>query len=632
MNPDKLFIRAVAALPEAVRNRLDGGSPLDWAVLADPETGAGLGEAARSHGRLPEPVEALAKRLAGDVGVVPADLAAGAERSGAAAAWSPNVTVEAEGESYCLRNGASGARGALHGGIRPEALAGYTILALELAAAVHEAVERWIAAGERHNGTAESASSLLALCAVRMREHLQSKPGPASTQQTTAALAEVLERAWNGQSLKTRAALAGIRLSAGRSARAPRRSYYAPMTGYRIHVYDPGELRWLRALAEQAATVDTEERREPERPAAVPKKAAAVERGAGRAAAGPAGADLSDIGALEARIRAANEDTGTLQLGSHPDELAADRELAGLVRAANGLSDDVRRRMRQSCGIGFTQALSCLRGNGDADAVHSEIAAALPEGRVPRWLQDLAAALLADAGAQTRAGLRTGSMRIHAEAEAENGYRAIEIETGAAGQLAPLGLVEQVRLGLTFAQNSWKGHAGLRNAGKESGWILDKGEDEGSEFAEDERETLEAARRIDRTLERIQRANGRQAPSALEEASMTADALRSIGAAARIAAGWTGGAETPDPRNPEDVARIAALAEALRERIRSIANKYIATWIAGSKGYAETAVDRAAPRLGDESAPEAAGAARGRDAGADGEAQGSGPHGGWRRP
>ena len=627
MNSDKLFTRAVAALPEAVRNRLDGGSPLDWAVLADPETGAGLGEAARFHGRLPAAVEALANRLASDVGVAAAELAAGAERSGTAAAWSPNVTVEAEGDSYCLRNRAGAACGAFHGGVRPEALAGYTILALELAAAVHEAAERWNAAGERHNGTAESASSLLALCAVRMREHLQSKPGPASTQRTTAALAAVLERAWNGQSLKTRAALAGIRLSADRSARAPRRSYYAPMTGYRLHVYDPGELRWLRALAEEAATADAEEKREPERPAVVPKKPAAVKR-----AAAPAGADPSDIGALEARIRAANEDTGTLQLGSHPDELAADRELAGLVRAANGLSDDVRRRMRQSCGIGFTQALSRLRGNGDADAVRSEIVAALPEGRVPRWLQDLAAALLADAGAQTRGGLRTGSMRIHAEAEAEHGYRAIEIETGAAGQLAPLGLVEQVRLGLAFAQDAWKGHAGLRNAGKESGWILDKGEAEGSKFAEDERETLEAARRIDRTLERIQRAHGRQAPSALEEASMIADALRGIGAAARIAAGWTGGAETPDPRNPEDVARIAALAEALRERIRSIANKYIATWIAGSKGYTETAVDHAAPRRGDESAPEAAGGTRGRDDRVDGEAHGSGAHAGWRRP
>ena len=624
MNPDKHFTRAVAALPEAVRNRLDGDSPLDWAVLGDPETAAVLGEAARSHGRLPGAVEALAERLAGDVGIAPGDLAAGMERSAAAAAWSPNVTVEGQGESYRMSNGAGGT---FHDGIRPEALAGYTILALELAAAVHEAVERWIAAGERHKGTAEGASSLLALCAVRMREHLQPKPDAASKQRTTAALAGVLEQAWNDQSLKTRTALAGIRLSAGRAARAPRRSYYAPMTGYRLHAFDPGELHWLRVLAEQAATAAAEEKREPERPASVPKKVAAVER-----AAGPAGADLSDIGALEARIRAANEETGTLQLGSHPGELVAERELAGLVRAANGLSDDVRRRMRASCGIGFSQALSRLRANGDVDAVHVEIMAAVSDGGVPRWLLDLGMALLADTGARTRGGLHTGGIRIHPEAETENVFRAIEIETGGAGELAPLGLVEQVRLGLTFAHDAWRGHSGLRNAGKESGWILDKGESEGSKFAEDERETLEAARRIDRTLDRIQRANGRQAPSALEEARMTAEALRGVGAAARLAVGWAGAAEAPDPRNPHDVARIAALAEALHERIRSIANKYIATWIAGTGGYAETAGDAAAPSRGDESAPDAAGDARGRDAGTDRGARAPGSHAGWRRP
>ena len=622
MNPDKLFTRAVAALPEAVRKRLDGDSPLVWAVLGDAETGARLGEAARTHGRLPEAVEALAERLAGDVGIVPADLVAGLERNAAAAAWSRNVTVEAEGESYRMRHGPGGG---LHDCIRPEALAGYTILALELAAAVHEAFERWIAAGERHKGTADGAASLLALCAVWMCEHLQSETGAASKQRTSAAQADVLEQAWNTQSLKTRAALAGVRLSAGRGARAPQRSYYTPMTGYRIHAFDPGELRWLRALAEQAATAVAEEKREPERPASAPKKTVAVEVGTRQISADP-----SDIGALEARIRAANEETGTLQLGSHPDDLVGDRELAGLVRAANSLSDDVRRRMRDSCGIGFTQALSRLRGNGDAGGLAAEVLSAVADGRVPRWLQDLATALLTDAGAETRSGLRTGSMRIHAEAETDQGYRAIEIESGAAGQLAPLGLVEQVRLGLAYAQDAWKGHSGLRNAGKESGWILDKGEAEDSKFSEDERETLEAARRIDRTLDRIQRANGRQAPSALEEASMTADALRGIGAAARTAVGWTEGAEAPDPRNPGDVARIAALAEALHERIRSIANKYIATWIAGSKGYTMSAGQHAAPRPEDESLPGAH--ARGRDAGADGGAHGPGSPGGWRRP
>ena len=597
MNSDKLFTRAVAALPEVVRKRLDGDSPLDWTVLEDPETGAKLGQAARSHGRLPDHVEALAERLTGDVGIVPADLTAGLERSTAAAAWTGTVAIQAEGESYRIGDGRGGDACEA---IRPESLAGYTILALELAAAVHEAGERWIAAGERHKGAADGDSSLLALCAIRMHEHLQTYQAAAPEQRTTAILAGVLEQAWNGQNLKTRAALAAIRQTAVRGAHAPRRSYYTPMTGYRLHAFDLCELRWLQALSEQAATATVTVKQQAERPANGSAKTAAMEHDSRTAAADP-----TDIGALEARIRAANEKKGTLQLGSHHDELQLHRELAGLVRAANGLSDTVRRRMRESCGIGFTQALSRLRGNGDAGALDAEIMAAVSDGRVPRWLQDLATALLANTGAQTRGGLRTGSVRIHTEAETDGGYRLIETETGAAGHLAPLGLVEQVRLGLTFAQDAWRGHSGLRNAGKESGWILDKGEAEGSKFSEEERETLEAAMRIDRTLDRIQRANGRQAPTALEDAWMTADALRSVGAAARTATGWTGAAEAPDPRNPENIAQVATLAEELHERIRSIANKYIASWIAGSRGFAETAGGPAAPRGGDERPPEA---------------------------
>ena len=593
MNTEKLFTRAVSALPQAVRQRLDSGTPLDWSVLEDPGTGARLAEAARTHGRLPEAAEDLVNRLVGDVGIVPADLAEGAERWRDPAAWTVRAAIEAEGESYRVRNIHSGE---VHAGVRPEAVAGYAMLALEIAAAVHEAAERWNEAGERHAEAAGGASSLLGLCAVRMRERLRSPAGADAQRRTTAGLADVLERAWNSQDLKTRAALSAIRLHGGRGmrgtrgAQAPRRSYYAPMTSYRLRSFDLGEILWLRALAEQAVEAASAESREEERPRvstpAAPPPVAAPPR--------PATAEVSDandISALEARIRAANEGTGRLlQLGSPLDELAPERELSGLVEAAGGLPEGVRRRMREAYGIGFAHALSRLRSTDDAEAVRAELEKALARQGVPRWLEELATALLADAGAQTREGTRTTGIRLHPDEEPASGYRAIEIEGGAAGRLTALGLVEQVRLSLVFATDAWRGHSAMRSAGREGGWTLDKGEAEGGAFSVEERETLEAARRMEQALDRIQRGRGFDAPTALEEASMTADTFRGIGTATRTAAGWPGGAEVPDSRVPGDVERIAIVSEALHERIRSIANKHIASWIAGNgdSGVAST--------------------------------------------
>ncbi|MDE0382034.1 MAG: hypothetical protein OXI20_22595 [Rhodospirillales bacterium] len=609
MNTEKLFARAVAALPQAVRQRLDAGTPLDWSVLEDPGTGVRLAEAARAHGRLPEAVEELVNRLLGDVGIVPADLAEGSERQRDPAAWIVRAAVEAEGESYRIRNIHSGE---VHAGVRPEAVAGYAMLALEIAAAVHEAAERWNEAGERHAEAAGGASSLLGLCAVRMRERLRSPSGADAQRRTTAGLAGVLERAWNTQDLKTRAALSAVRLHGGlgtrgihgtrgirgmrgirstrgmHGAQAPGRSYYAPMTSYRLRSFDLGEILWLRALAEQAVEAASTESGEedsgrPSPPAVLPPSVVPPAASPPKPAATEV-SDANDISALEARIRAANEGTGRLlQLGSPPlDELAPDRELSGLREAAGGLPEGVRRRMRETYGIGFAHALSRLRSADDAEAVRAELERALARRGVPRWLEELAAALLADAGAQTREGTRTTGIRLHPEEETDAGYRAIEVEGGAAGRLTALGLVEQVRLGLVFATVAWRGHSAMRSAGREGGWTLDKGEAEGSAFSQEERETLEAARRMEQALDRIQRGRGFDAPTALEEASMTADTFRGIGTATRAAAGWPGGAEVPDSRAPGDVERIAIVSEALHERIRSIANRHIASWIAGN--------------------------------------------------
>ena len=587
MNTDKLFTRAVAALPKAVRTQLDGDAPLDWAALEDAGTAAELAEAARSHGRLPDSVEMLVSRLIADVGIACADLGAGIEGQGSPGAWAQEVAIEAEGESYRLLNRANGD---LHAGIRVEAVAGYATLALELAQAVHEAGERWIEAGQRHQVAAEHSSSLLVLCAKRMREHLHAHLESETGRRTTAGLAAVLERAWNTQGFKTRAALSGIRLRAGRDARALRRSYYAPLAGYRLHAYDPGEVRWLRALAEQAAAAVDADKQDEQVPS-VEAKTTTVKRAA------PADdKPATDIYALEARIRAANEDAGTLQLGSPPEELMVDDELTELMGAASRLPSAVRRRMRESYGIGFTQALSRLRNSGDSKAVASEIKRALSNRTVPRWLHDLASTLLLDAGAQTRYGARTASVRLHREEASDAAYRAVESETEAVGQLTPLGLIEQVRLGFAFAMDAWRGHTALRSAGKESGWILDKGEAEGSDFSANERDVLEAARRIEHVLDRIQRAHGKQTATALEEAFMTAEAFRGVGPATCIAAGWPDTAEIPDPRSPEEVARIAAVAEALHEDIRAIANKFIASWVAVAKDYSADESDRASPQ------------------------------------
>lgn len=582
MNPDKLFTRAVAALPGPTRERLAGDTGLDWSALEDPATGKALAGAARAHARLPETVEVLVDRLVRDVGIAPADLGSGVERRGPADAWRREVAVEADGESYRLRDGRGGD---IHVGVRPEAVAGYAILALELATAVDEAAARWLEAGERCRAAAEGTADLPAQCAIAMCAALGPRLEPDSEHPTTAGLAAILERAWNDQSLKTRAALSATRLRAGRGARAPRRCYYAPRAGYRLHAFDPGEIRWLAALAERAATAAEAQPQDEERPEGTARALlAASDPAADQALA-------TDLQALEARIRAAVEETAELDLGAGPGELALGRELAELMRAANRLPDAVRRRMRDCYGIGFTQALARLRNAHDGDAVGTEVEVALARRRLPRWLEDLAATLLLDTGVQARNGLRTGGVRLHADDEPGAGYRAVEPETGAVGQLAPTALVEQVRSGLAFALDAWRGNAALRSAGQESSWILEKGEAEGSEFSAGDRETLKAARQMGQVLDRALRANGREAPTALEEAAMTAAALKAVGPATQAVDEWNGAAEEPNPRDPDDIVRMAAVAEALHDEIRAIANRQIASLIAGAKAYREGSSD-----------------------------------------
>ena len=595
MNSGELFTRAVTVLPVVVRERFDADAPLDWIRMEDAATGVELDEAIRTHRRLPLAVEELARRLIRDLGIAPADLAAASERHGAASAWISWVALEAEGGSYQLQNDRSGQ---VRVGVRPETLVGYVTLGLELSAAIHDASERWLEAGERFEATPEGDRGPLAQCAVRMRAYLVAVLGTIPGQHRAARAARVLEQAWNSQSVEARSILAGVRLSTARGARAPRKNHYAPVTSHRLNACDSGEIRWLRALAERAASGRAEEAparssgtrtsrsvANPNGGAPNPVQADARVRESARAHSLPMSARVARVGARESV-------PNSLLLGKNPEDLVPDTEVAELERVANHLPGAVQRRMGEAYGADVAQALARFQNPREVDAVREEIARAASGHNVGQWLEELASALLKDTGAQTRAGKRTGSMRLGARQEPGGSHRSTEIETGAFGVLSPLGLVEQVRTSLSFANDAWAGLMALRSAGKEGDWTLNEAEAGTSELAAGEHETLEAAREIGQALERIQRAfgdaHGERAANALEQAAMVSETLRSVGPTIRTAAGWPGGAEAPEAKNPEDIARVASVAEALHGEIRSIANRLIAGWIAEVQAYGES--------------------------------------------
>ena len=576
MNIAERFTRAVELVPDAVRVRLDGDAPLDWAALESAGLGADVGRAAAAPRLLPEPVETLVHRLIEDVGIVPGDVALGVEREGAATGWLHGVKVDRFGESYQIRNERSGE---VHLGVRPEAVAGYATLALELAAAIHDAGARWMEAGDRHRGAPEDRLSGVAQCAVWMHARIGASAETNGERSTAARLARRLEHAWNSQAADVRSALAGARLSTARGARAPRRSYYVPGASHCLRACDIGEIRWLRALAERAAAAD-----------------GAGENGRTGANGRDSAANGSRVAASGANGRFAVEDSGVLLLGSDPGRRMPDAEVAELERAANHLPGAVRRRLGEAYGAGVGQALTRMQTGRDVDALRTELASPNAGEGAPRWMEALAATVLEDAGAHTRGGSRTGSVRLEPGGEGERGYRGTDVETEESGTLDLAGLIEQVRLGLVYANDAWSGLSSLQSAGREGQWTLGEAESGGRELTGGERETLEAAQQIGLALDERQRAHaerhGERSPSALEQAAITAEALKSVGPTIRTAAGWPGAADAPDPRCSEDVAQVAAVAEALHGQIRTIANRLIAGWIAEVQAYGD---DRAAP-------------------------------------
>ena len=553
MKIDETFTRAVGMLPDPVRERLDGDTPLDWPALESPLFGTELADAAAAHRRLPGAVEALAHRLIRDVGIVPADVAAGIERQGAASAWINWVTLEADGDGYQIRNDRDGE---VRSGVRPEAIAGYTALALELAAIVYEAGGRWKEAGARHRVTPEEERSPLARCAVHMSDQLRSQPEAISRRPTAAGLARTLEFAWNDLDRETRTTLAGVRLSTGRGARAPRRSYLTPARSHLLNAFDPGEIRWLWALAERAA-------------ATVGERAA---RGGPR---------------LEGRAgEPAAVETDRIRFRTDSDGLSPEREADKVAHAATHLRGATRRWIEETYGAAAAQGLARLQSRDALGALGAALGPSASRQPVPNWMLELAGPLLRDTGVQTHAGLRTGSVRLDPQRTATGEYRVEEAGTTRFGLLAPVALTEQVRLGLAFADDVCSAFADLEGAGREGEWALGEADTAVRALSANERETLEATREIGRAMDGIRR-GARSGPepgrSTLERIASTADVLRTVGPTVRTAAGWPGGADPPNPRDPEDVARLVAVAETLHRQVRAIANQIISRWISGAQ-------------------------------------------------
>lgn len=650
VNSAQLFTLAVTALPAATRDRLDGAAPLDWGILENPQTGEAMADAVQEHRPLPQTVESLVQRLVEDVGVVPQDLAAGVERAAAVGRWIRDASLEPDGESYRVRDHRSGR---VHAGIRPEAVAGYATLALELATAVAEAAERWIRAGGRHSAAVADDASALDRCAALMSARLQSRCGTDSGQVATSTVANTLSDAWNSQSLQTREELStGLRLHTAYAAYPPRKRYLSPISSYRLHAYDLGEIRWLRALAERANSgtgIDADEHVPPRRtawpdrtpeamggrvapmtgePASPPdlhaearteeiaiadpdsddlalgRQLAELERAASGGLAFVGAADETtfpeastlgsaepdvplDLTALQAEIGGGTQIGPRLGLGS--DNRDIDRELSRLEDAASRFDGTVRRRMAESYGIGVTQALTRLRDPREKEAVRNEISKTVSEQRAPLWIEDLAAILLIDAGAETDEGLRTEGLQLDSSGDRNGGYLATQPETGLDAHLSLPGLLRQVHLGLDYVDTVSAALHALRHAGKEAGWTLTEQGAASAQLEESERDKLEAAQQIERALDRIVHARvlpGR-APTALEEASMLADALTAVGPPVRASAGWPGSEETPNGRRPGDVARMAAVAQALHDDVRSISNRLIAGQLADDEPPAD---------------------------------------------
>ena len=656
MNLSTRFTGALAALSAAVRKRLDGGDDIDWDSLTDPATALGIEEAARTSVRLPFAVETLAERLTAEVGIAPVDVVRGVQGSGTARAWMHAVAIEPDGERYRLRVKRSGE---VLPGVRPAALAGYTVLALELATTVHQACEAWARAGAQAQSTPDDGHDGLVQCAVDMHHRLQAFPETGANPPSTLSLALSMEDAWNAQTVQMREALATRPFPHRWDARAPRAHYYATETSYRLHACEIAEVRWLQELGEHAENVAEPEADDgpveadpvqpplesipvspgiADRPEPLPSLGVTNNLGPdGNSRAGPAiGFALQDDGGaldgaeetpgspewpaglalddpaldevLKSELATADPsrghtggerpdlevppapptsigrpddapDTGASLLFGTPVEVRSPQiEIDLLVQTARRVPAAVTRRLADACGDATSALLDRLENPDSVRDLRDTLGTETPGNAVPAWMEELAGRLLLDTGAETRDGLRTGPVRLNLQGEAE-GLSVDEVATSAFGIFRAIDVVEQVRLSLSFACDTWSALTLLDDAGKEAQWTLRDAATKEAKLAHAERTRLEATLRIEHELQRILRTKADESPappSALEEAALTANALKSLQPSERADAGWPPDAGSPNPRDPRDIARVVAAAEALRRDVRVIANRLIA--------------------------------------------------------
>ena len=285
-----------------------------------------------------------------------------------------------------------------------------------------------------------------------------------------------------------------------------------------------------------------------------------------------------DMAELETRIQ--TETAQVYVLGADSVDLDLDTELAKLAGAAARLPSPVRQRLGDTYGIRVTQTLTRFQSLREADQAAAEIRGTEVGERAPQWLERLADAVLRDAGAQTREGLRTAGLHIHSGEETNGSYLAID-DDGSYGYLTVAELVRQAHLGMTFACDAWTGLETLRLAGREGAWALQAGVSEDAGLAASELDLLRAAGQMERELRRIERAQppANRAATASEQAALAVQALTAVGPTGRSMIGWPGSEAAPNPRSTYDVVRVATMAGVLREHVRSISNRLIATSI-----------------------------------------------------